>query len=150
MRRIFLGLLLALVTFGAGALFVWKNTNNPVVYSVSSGGLTSSDHAPIRYQREIFPSSLEATNQFNMQLQEAADYIEFMPCFDTNRRRIGERAVMWLLPPHVPEATWRIMWTQQAEDLSEFFWVESTSLEDARHFETVERQEWRNCIAKNK
>ena len=91
---------------------------------------------------------LEATNKFNRELQKAAEYVEFTPCFDISRRRIGERAVVRLLPPHVPEATWRIMWTQQSEGFSEFFWVESTSLPDARNFEKVKPQEWKKCLPK--
>lgn len=143
MRRCFFGLLIGLIIFGIGACLAWEKALPPA----NSGVFSSSDRAPITYRWETFSSPLEAATEFNMQLQQATDYLEFTPCFDESGRRTGERAVMLFSPPRVPEATWRIVWTRQSESFSETFWVESVSLSGARYFET-ERQGWKKCVAK--
>ncbi len=147
MRRIFLGLVIALLTFGIGALFVGQKRHKNIASYGSSFQWTSSDGGRMAHNHDLLSSPLEATENFNAALQRAADFMEFTPCFDTSGRRIGERAVMLLLPPQVPEATWRIMWTQQQDNFSELFWVESPSLADTRAFETIERQGWKKCVS---
>lgn len=148
MRHLLLGLLIAPLTFGVGAWLANAKKSNLIVHSTTSIGVTSYEHDRVDLRREIFPSPLEATDQFNKELQKAADYAEFSPCFDTSGRRMGERVVVLLFSARVPEVTWRIMWTQQSEDFSEFYWVESTSLSDARRFEAVEREGWNKCAEK--
>ena len=107
MRRCFFGLLIGLIIFGIGAWLAWEKALPPA----NSGVFSSSDRAPITYRWETFSSPLEAATEFNTQLRQATDYLEFTPCFDESGRRTGERAVMLFSPPRVPEATWRIVWT---------------------------------------
>ncbi len=149
MRRIFLGVLIALLTFAVSALLVRRNMPKIVGSFGSSEGQTFPDGKRVAYGWTVFHSSLEATKEFNEQLQWAADHQESTSCFDESGRRIGERVVVLLAPPLVPEQIWRIMWTQQSENSSEFFSVESISLSDARYFETVERQGWKKCVTTN-
>jgi hypothetical protein len=147
MRRISLGLLIALLTFGAGAQFVWKTTPAPVVPNSGVVSYTSSDYDQMAWYWETHPSPLKATEEFNAHLQRATQYMEFTSCFDRDGRRIGERAVMYLTPPHSPQPIWQITWTQRTENFSESFTVESPLLSEARHGETVGQADWKKCIS---
>lgn len=148
MRRILLGLSMALLAFSIGIMFVRGGKRSSVIPHSSSVGWSSSDGKRVVHRHSVLSSPSAAAEEFNTQLQAAAEYIEFTPCFDTGGRRIGERVVILLLPPYATEATWRIMWTQQAEDFSELFWVESPSLADARFYETPDQQGWKRCVAR--
>lgn len=145
MRRILLGLPVALLTFAAGAFFFHGRTG--VVPSSGSFSWRSPDRELMTYRWEIFPSPSAATEQFNEQLRRAEQYREFTPCLDAGGRRVGERAVMLFAPPAVPEPTWRVVWVVRADDSSELFWSESKSLPDALYFETVERPGGKRCAA---
>ncbi|MFN2452780.1 MAG: hypothetical protein ABR577_01020 [Pyrinomonadaceae bacterium] len=148
MRRIFSGLLAGLLTFAICASLIEKKTHQPIVHTSGGYSYTTPGHDLMRSESELYSSSSEATDHFNTELQKAAHLAEFTPCFDTSGRRIGERAVVWFFSPQAPEESWRIMWTQRAEDSSEFFLVESSSLSDARYLETIELQRWKKCAAK--
>ncbi len=150
MRRNFLGLLTGLLIFGVSALLLVKNTRQRFVPSSGSYGYSSPAHEHMSGNWEMHASPLEATEEFNFQLRLAATYREFTPCFDPNGRRTGERALMYMMPPYVPQATWRIMWTQQSADFSESFQVESPSLSDVRYLETNVPETWKKCVTTNK
>jgi hypothetical protein len=147
MRRIFLGLLIALLTFGVGSQFVWKTRPAPTVPHSGGVSYTSSEHSQLISSWETHPSPQKATEEFNAHLQQATQYMEFTPCFDRDGRRIGERAVMYLTPPHSPQPIWRITWTQRTETASESFTVQSPLLSEARYGETIERDGWKKCIS---
>jgi len=147
MRRNLSGLLLALVICGVSALLVRKHTPRPIVPSSRGVGYTSSDRPGMVWYWETHPSPLKATDEFNAHLQRATQYMEFTPCFDRDGRRNGERAVLYVTPPHTSQPTWRIMWTQQGKDFSELFTVESTSLSEARSGETAGQDGWKKCVA---
>lgn len=146
MRRNFSGLLIALLIFGVSALLIEKNMRQPRVPHSSGHGYASSDHERMVWYRETNSSPSAATDEFNAQLHRATRYMEFTPCFDGNGRRIGERAVMHMTPPHTPQPIWRIMWTQRSEDFSESFTVESTSLSEVRSGETAGQSGWKKCV----
>jgi hypothetical protein len=143
-RRLFLGLLAGLLTFYV-SMMLQRSRKERIVPSTSSVGWTSPDGKTVVYQHELLPEPAGATEHFNSQLRNAISYQEWAPCFDQNGRRIGERAIMLLAPPQVLKMTWRIVWTQQAEDHSESFTIESASLADARYFETLEPADWKKC-----
>jgi len=146
MRRNFSGVLIALLISGVSVLLIEKNMRPPRVPHSSSRGYTSSDHERVVWHWKTYSSSPEATDEFNTHLERATQYMEFTPCFDRDGRRIGERAVMYMTPPHTPQPTWRIVWTQRSEDFSESFTVESTSLSEARSGETAGQAGWKKCV----
>ncbi|HEY0098267.1 MAG TPA: hypothetical protein VGB76_04860 [Pyrinomonadaceae bacterium] len=147
MRRNISGLLVALLTLGVGALIVRENSPSPKTQNFGVRSYSSSDYKNMFWAWETYSSPQEATTKFNAQLQQATQYMEFTPCFDSNGRRIGERAVMHTTSPSSPQPVWRIMWTQQSADFSESFTVESPLLSEARHGETTGQEGWKKCIS---
>lgn len=148
MRRNFSGLLIALSIIGVSALLIGENTRQEKVPFSRGVGYSSSDNERVLWHWKTHSSLLEATDEFNADLQRATRYVEFTPCFDKDGRRIGERAVLYVTPPHAPQPIWRIMWTQQGEDFSESFTVESTSLSEARSGETAGQEGWKKCVTR--
>jgi len=147
MLRNFSGFLLALLAFSVCVLCVRETTQKPKAYQSGNHSYTSSDYEQMVWSWETHSSPPEATNKFNEQLRRAIEYREFTPCFDRQGRRIGERAMMYMISPHAQQPVWRILWTQQSEDFSESFMVESTSLSEARTGETIGQEGWKKCIA---
>ncbi len=148
MRRLLLGLLAGALAFVAGNWLVVRETGETVVHSSGSCGYTMPGHEYMLAQWELYPSPSAAADEFNAQLRVATEYTEFAPCFDGAGRRRGDRAVMLLDSPYVPAPTWRIAWTYRAENLSEFYSVESSLLSDARYLEERVRKEQEENVRK--
>lgn len=147
MRRVFITLSVALLSFGAGTLSIRHDTPKKIATSSSSGSsMIAPPRAFMLANKETFSCPSAAAEKFNADLQKASFFTEFTPCFDPGGRRIGERAVTLRLPPHAPEPTWRIIRTQQAKDSSTSLWVESVSLSDAYYFEEYMAEHRGRCI----
>lgn len=150
-KRALLALSLAFVAYDVGPRLVGGRAEPAVVHSESSTSVSAPGRELTTYRWELFPSPTEAAEHFDRWLGWATEYKEFSPCFDSEGRRTGERALILLLPPYSREPTWSIVWTYRAEKYSQLFSVASVSEKDARYYEETERQKphngpgWETC-----
>lgn len=149
-RKATIAVLSAPLAFALGTLLAGDDSRPRVVHSSGSFSATMPDRELMSGDYELFPEPERAGRLFDEDLAASAGTAAFEPCFDEAGRRVGDRAVMLFMPPRVTEPTWRIAWFIRSADRSEYFVVESVSLDDARYFESVETGHWKKCHPKSR